>query len=77
MLDDPHLKAIGFFKELEHPTEGAIRVMDVPGHWSESAPGIRRHAPRLGEHSSEVLGEIGYDEKTIASLFARGISLNG
>ena len=35
-------------------------MMDVPSRWSETPPAFRRHAPRLGEHSVEVLREAGY-----------------
>jgi crotonobetainyl-CoA:carnitine CoA-transferase CaiB-like acyl-CoA transferase len=56
---DPHLAAIGYFSQVEHPSEGRIRAMAVPSEWSESAPLYRRHAPRLGEHTREVLREAG------------------
>src|SRR3954464_12084049 len=49
ILRDPHLAAIGYFQEREHPTEGRIRSMAVPAEWSESAPEFRRHAPCFGE----------------------------
>ncbi|MCC6207802.1 MAG: CoA transferase, partial [Gammaproteobacteria bacterium] len=42
-----------------------------PG-WSESPPSLRRHAPRLGQHSAEILREAGYDDETIAVLVASG-----
>src|SRR5439155_10651332 len=51
IVADPHLAATGFFRTVEHPSEGAIRSMAVPSEWSESAPEYRRHAPRLGEHT--------------------------
>jgi crotonobetainyl-CoA:carnitine CoA-transferase CaiB-like acyl-CoA transferase len=73
LLDDPHLNAIGFFKMIEHPSAGTIRSMSIPGTWSESPPAITRHAPQLGEHSSEILREVGYDDATIAQLRADGV----
>jgi len=72
ILADPHLAAIGYFREVEHPSEGRIRSMAVPSEWSESPPGYRRHAPRLGEHTREVLREAGLGEAAIEQLIARG-----
>jgi crotonobetainyl-CoA:carnitine CoA-transferase CaiB-like acyl-CoA transferase len=56
LFDDPHLKAVGFWQELDHPTEGKLRVPSFPGTWSRTQPEIRRLAPNLGEHNAEVLG---------------------
>jgi crotonobetainyl-CoA:carnitine CoA-transferase CaiB-like acyl-CoA transferase len=56
LFDDPHLQAVGFWQEIEHPTEGLLRVPGVPGTWSRTQPDIRRLAPGLGEHTDEVLG---------------------
>lgn len=72
IVSDPHLAAIGYFRELEHPSEGRIRTMAVPSEWSESAPAFRRHAPRLGEHTREVLREAGYSNAEIEALIASG-----
>jgi len=72
LIEDPHLDATGFFRLVEHPSEGLYRQMMPPAAWSESPPSVRRHAPRLGEHSAEVLGELGYDETAVAALAACG-----
>ena len=56
LLEDPHLRAVGFWQEIEHPTEGRLRVAKFPGTWSRTQPDIRRLAPNLGEHTQEVLG---------------------
>jgi crotonobetainyl-CoA:carnitine CoA-transferase CaiB-like acyl-CoA transferase len=68
IVADPHLAATGFFKIREHPSEGAIRSMAVPSEWSASPPEYRRHAPRLGEHTAEVLREVGVPEANIEAL---------
>lgn len=74
LLDDPHLNDIGFFSQAEHPQVGTVRQMAVPSEWSATPPpGARRPAPRLGEHSREVLREAGYDDAAIDELIARGI----
>lgn len=72
LVDDPHMEAVGFFRRVEHPSEGAIRVMDVPQTWSESQPEITRHAPVAGEHTVEVLRECGLDDAAIDRLLEAG-----
>jgi crotonobetainyl-CoA:carnitine CoA-transferase CaiB-like acyl-CoA transferase len=68
IVADPHLAATGYFRTVEHPSEGRIRSMAVPSEWSESKPEYRRHAPRLGEHTAEVLREVGIPEAEIEAL---------
>jgi len=72
IVADPHLAAIGYLKTVEHPSEGRIRSLAVPSEWSESVPEYRRHAPRLGEHTREVLREAGYADAKIEELLALG-----
>ncbi len=68
IVADPHLAATGYFRRVEHPSEGTLRSMAVPSEWSESPPQYRRHAPRLGEHTAEVLREVGLAEDRIEAL---------
>ncbi len=68
IVADPHLAAIGYLRAVEHPTEGRIKSLAVPSEWSESAPEYRRHAPRLGEHTREVLREAGLSEEKIDQI---------
>ena len=49
-----------------------IRSLAVPSEWSESTPEYRRHAPRLGEHTREVLAEAGYSSEKIEQLLETG-----
>jgi crotonobetainyl-CoA:carnitine CoA-transferase CaiB-like acyl-CoA transferase len=72
IVADPHLAAIGYFTLREHPTEGRIRVLAVPSEWSASQPEYRRHAPRLGEHTREILREAGLSEERIRALLDSG-----
>jgi len=74
LLQDPHLEAIGFFSTVEHPSAGKIRSMAIPGRWSESEPAITRHAPELGEHSTEILREAGYDDAAIEQMLNSGVT---
>ncbi|MGF6997133.1 CaiB/BaiF CoA transferase family protein [Paraburkholderia sp. GAS32] len=72
LLDDPHLQTVGFFGTSEHPSEGLLKTMQIPGRWSRTPPDVRRLAPRLGEHSLEILRETGMDEVAIRSLLEDG-----
>ena len=74
LLDDAHLNAVGFFEWVDHPSEGRIRSMAVPTNWSKSQPRIERLAPRLGQHSADLLREAGYDGDAIAALAAQGVT---
>ena len=74
LIEDPQLAATGFFGEIDHPSEGKLRSIGVPSSWTETQPAPSRHAPRLGEHSAEVLGEYGYGDDEIAALMADGVT---
>jgi crotonobetainyl-CoA:carnitine CoA-transferase CaiB-like acyl-CoA transferase len=54
LFSDPHLQAVGFFEEIEHPTEGKLKVCRFPVRFSESPSSLQRLAPNLGEHNGEV-----------------------
>jgi crotonobetainyl-CoA:carnitine CoA-transferase CaiB-like acyl-CoA transferase len=68
IAEQPHLKAVEMFPELDHPTEGKIRQARPPARFSKTPAGINRMPPRLGEHTREVLGEAGYTQKDIDHL---------
>ena len=74
VLADPHLAESGFFAATEHPTEGRLRAMAMPGAWSRTPAGRLRPAPRLGEHSVEILREAGYAAAEIETLIASGVT---
>jgi crotonobetainyl-CoA:carnitine CoA-transferase CaiB-like acyl-CoA transferase len=77
LLEDKHLHATGFWKELEHPSEGKIRAPDIAPRFSRTKPEIRRLQPRLGEHSVEVLEEAGFSKAEIDAMVTSGATRDG
>jgi crotonobetainyl-CoA:carnitine CoA-transferase CaiB-like acyl-CoA transferase len=72
VLTDPQLEATGFWKIVDHPTEGKLRMPDIPPRFSRTPPEIRRLQPRLGEHSVEVLREAGLSQAEVDAMLACG-----
>ncbi len=77
LLEDPHLKAVDFWQEIDHPTEGRLRMTRFPYTFSETPADVRRLQPRLGEHSVEVLREAGLAQAEIDALLAAKATTQG
>lgn len=75
LIADPHLEEVGAVHASMHPTEGRIRTPAPSGHYGSTPLRVRCHAPRLGEHTHEILRELGMDEATIDALLARGVAV--
>jgi crotonobetainyl-CoA:carnitine CoA-transferase CaiB-like acyl-CoA transferase len=75
LATDPHLNATGFWKFYDHPTEGKLRMPSFPVNFGSTPADIRRHAPQLGEHTSEILREAGLSDSQIAALCASGAAM--
>jgi crotonobetainyl-CoA:carnitine CoA-transferase CaiB-like acyl-CoA transferase len=75
LASDPNLEATGFWQSYDHPTEGRLRMPSFPVNFGATPASIRRHAPRLGEHTLEVLREAGLDPQTIAALTESGAAM--
>lgn len=75
LIDDPHHAETGFFRVVEHPSEGRMLSMAVPSRFSASQPELVRHAPRFGEHSAEVLREAGYSDAEIERMARDGVTV--
>ncbi|MFI6759867.1 formyl-CoA transferase [Micromonospora sp. NPDC050417] len=72
LIEDETLAALGSVVEVEHPERGAYKTVGNPIKLSDSTVEIER-SPLLGEHTTQVLAELGYDERQVADLRAAGV----
>ncbi|MDP3138023.1 MAG: CaiB/BaiF CoA-transferase family protein [Burkholderiaceae bacterium] len=73
LLDDPHLLATGGLAPITLPDGRGARTVLLPLMLGDERPGVRLDPPRLGEHSLELLKELGYNDEAIAGLLARQV----
>lgn len=71
--EDPQARHNRTIFDAEHPELGTLRYVRYPGHLSATPASLRRHPPRLGEHTSEILSEAGYSSEDIATLHNSGV----
>jgi crotonobetainyl-CoA:carnitine CoA-transferase CaiB-like acyl-CoA transferase len=71
-VNDPQLLAREMFMELEHPQAGKVRQIGFPLKLSGTPASVRRFAPVQGEHTEEILPDLGYDPDAIARLRQAG-----
>jgi crotonobetainyl-CoA:carnitine CoA-transferase CaiB-like acyl-CoA transferase len=77
LMEDPHLADVGLFETIEHPTEGKIVNMSLPNKFSSGARQDFTPAPKLGQHSVEILGELGYSNEVIGQLVEQHVTVDG
>lgn len=70
---DPEVLENGLITELEYPRAGRIKVVSPPLQFSQTPAQIRRPAPECGEHTEEVLLEMGYSRQDIERLKERRV----
>jgi crotonobetainyl-CoA:carnitine CoA-transferase CaiB-like acyl-CoA transferase len=74
VFEHPQIVARGVVREVEHPRLGKMRTTRNPILLDHGGPAIDRHSPMLGEHSEQVLAELGYSAAAIAELVASGVT---
>ena len=72
VVEDPQLLANNYVIDINHPTYGQTKTMGFPWDLSDTPASWRRRAPKLGEHTEEVLLEIGYSQEELAKLRDEG-----
>jgi crotonobetainyl-CoA:carnitine CoA-transferase CaiB-like acyl-CoA transferase len=70
---DPHVQHRRMAVEVDHPRAGRTRVLGVPVKLSGTPGAVRRPAPTLGQHTDEILRELGLDEAAVRDLHARKV----
>ncbi|MBI4289555.1 MAG: CoA transferase [Chloroflexi bacterium] len=68
LLNDPQVQANKYIVEIDHPTWGPTRMVNVPVTLSKTPGEIKRPAPEFGQHTEEILQEIGYSWEEITGL---------
>ncbi|TMC79137.1 MAG: CoA transferase [Chloroflexi bacterium] len=72
VFNDPVVRHLGLIAEVDHPVAGRVRAPGIPVRMSETPGSVRRAPPLLGEHTDEVLRELGYAPDDIKKLHADG-----
>jgi crotonobetainyl-CoA:carnitine CoA-transferase CaiB-like acyl-CoA transferase len=72
-LNDPQVKARGLLQPVNYPGIGDVPLPATPVRLSRTPGGIRHRAPLIGEHTDEILRDLGYSDDDIAALRAEGI----
>jgi crotonobetainyl-CoA:carnitine CoA-transferase CaiB-like acyl-CoA transferase len=77
VFEDPQVRHVGMVAEVEQPGSGKVKMLTFPGRASATPPRIDRPAPFLGQHTAEVLEELGLSREEIDRLAAAGVIVLG
>ncbi len=73
LFEDTHVKSRGFWADIVHPAVGKTVIPGRPFIMNQSPWRLRRPAPLLGEHTAEVLGDLGYTGADLVKLSEAGV----
>jgi len=73
LAEDPHLIEVGYFAEFEHPVIGKYKDIAAPVYLNETPGAMRSSAPLLGQHTAEILHNVGLGEAELSFLRADGV----
>jgi crotonobetainyl-CoA:carnitine CoA-transferase CaiB-like acyl-CoA transferase len=73
VFKDPQVREYGFPIEVEHPVMGKMQMVGSGVDLSRTPPGVRLPPPMLGEHTEQILGDLGYDRQALARLLEKGV----
>jgi crotonobetainyl-CoA:carnitine CoA-transferase CaiB-like acyl-CoA transferase len=76
IIREPHVQSRKILEDVDYPKMGKIQTVKTPAFFFGQPPATRLQAPFLGEHTREVLGELGYSQEAIDDLIAKKIVLD-
>jgi crotonobetainyl-CoA:carnitine CoA-transferase CaiB-like acyl-CoA transferase len=72
LMSNDYLRETGFFTQMQHPVDGKVVLPAIAAEFSATPPSVRRLWPTLGQHTEEVLREVGFSAPEIATITERG-----
>lgn len=72
LLTDPHIMDVGLIERVDHPTQGTVKNIKVPVSMTGFEPALRHPAPLIGEHTAEILRDLGYTDDQVRAMLDNG-----
>ncbi|MEE9202495.1 MAG: CoA transferase, partial [Dehalococcoidia bacterium] len=73
VFQDPQVRHREMYLEVEHPQVGKVPMVGIPIKLSDTPGRVKSLGPYLGEHTDQILGEIGYDAQAVAGFKQNGV----